>query len=102
MDYELKTPAELQGILGQRLKTLRINRNFSQVELAGKAGISLKTLRNLEMGNGSSVETLIRVLKALNLVKALESISPTPTISPLEILKNSKVPQRVRRAARRI
>jgi transcriptional regulator with XRE-family HTH domain len=102
MELEFKTPDELQMILGERLKALRISRSLSQDQVAAKAGVSLKTLSNLELGNGSSVETLLRALKALNAINALEALSPTPTISPLAILKSRKPLRRVRHSATRI
>jgi len=97
MDQSAKTPGELQHELGERLKAGRISRNFSQDELARRAGISLKTLRNLEHGEGSSVETLVRTLKALDAVDALDWIAPVPTVSPLAMLKSIKPRQRVRK-----
>jgi transcriptional regulator with XRE-family HTH domain len=97
MELSVKTPKELQKQLGERLKLLRISRNYSQAELAKKAGISLKTLRNLEHGKGSSVETLVRTLKALDATNVLDQLAPIPTVSPLAILRNASPPQRVRR-----
>lgn len=94
----MKTPAELQYELGERLKAGRISRNFSQDDLARKAGISLKTLRNLEHGQGSSVETLIRTLKALDIVNTLDWLVPAPTVSPLAMLKSPNPRQRVRKS----
>ena len=99
-DMNIKSPSELQSILGERLKGLRISRNFSQQQLADKAGVSLKTLRNLEQGHGSSTETLLRTLKALQAVDALDVLGPKPTVSPLALLQNPKPPQRVRRSLR--
>lgn len=96
----MKTPKELQKQLGERLKLLRISCNYSQTELAKKAGISLKTLRNLEHGKGSSVETLVRTLKALDATNVLDQLAPIPTVSPLAILRNASPPQRVRRPRR--
>ena len=100
MDQSAKTPDELQKQLGERLKARRISRNFSQAQLAEKAGVSLKTLRNLEHGDGSSVETLVRTLKALDATNALDLLVPIPTVSPLAILRNATAPQRVRRPRR--
>lgn len=97
-DLELKTPAELQKFLGQRIKAMRISSAFSQGELAAKAGVSLKTLRNLELGHGSSTETMLRTLKALKAVSALDLLFAAPTVSPMALLQNAKAPQRVRRA----
>ena len=55
-----QAPNELQSTLGERLKRLRLNRNLDQRSTAEKAGISERALRNLESGQGSTVETLLR------------------------------------------
>ncbi len=60
------TPNELQQQLGERLKRLRLSRNLDQRTTAEKAGLSEKALRNIEAGRNSTVETLLRVLKALD------------------------------------
>jgi transcriptional regulator with XRE-family HTH domain len=97
MDASYKTPAELQGVLGERLRALRLSRNFAQRELAEKARLSLRALHNLEAGAGSTVETFLRVLKALNAVDAIETLVPQAQVSPLALLKNDRVPRRVSR-----
>jgi transcriptional regulator with XRE-family HTH domain len=61
-----QTPKELQVALGARVRRLRLARNIDQRATADKAGISEKALRNLEAGRGSTVETLLRTLKALD------------------------------------
>src|ERR1700744_3903575 len=99
-DMNTKSVEELQSTMGERLKDLRISRNYSQQQLADKAGVSLKTLRNLELGHGSSTETLLLTLKALPMVGALDLLITKPTISPLALRENSKPPQRVRRSLR--
>jgi len=70
-------------------------KNLTQEAVANTAGLSLKTLRSLEMGQGSSVETFVAVLKALGNARAIEFLAPTPTVSPLALLsrKNKKKPQ---------
>lgn len=94
---------ELQGSLGQQLQTLRISRNLDQRTTAEKAGISEKALRNLEAGRGSTVESLLRVLKALDSLEGLERLAPKPSVNPLALLRSTKVRQRVRhpRAAKK-
>ncbi len=94
------TPKELQTVLGERLRRLRINRNLDQRTTAEKAGISEKALRNLEGGHGSTVETLLRVLKALDHLQGIEMLAPEISVNPLDLLRQTKVPQRVRRASR--
>lgn len=90
-------PNELQELLGERLKRLRLSRNLDQRTTAEKAGISEKALRNLEAGRGSTVETLLRVLKALDHLQGLDMLAPEASVNPLELLRQPKPPQRVRR-----
>jgi transcriptional regulator with XRE-family HTH domain len=101
MSLSFKTLDELQSALGERLRALRLSRNFSQRELADKAGVSLRALHNLEAGSGSTLETFLRDLKALNAVDAIETLVPQPKVSPLDLLKMGDVPRRVRRNHRR-
>jgi len=92
-----QTPVELQQALGERLRRLRLRRNLDQLQAAAKAGISEKALRNLEAGRGSTVETLLRVLKALDAVAGLDALAPPASVSPLALLDQRGEPQRVRR-----
>jgi transcriptional regulator with XRE-family HTH domain len=92
-----QTPEELQTLLGARLRKLRLSRNIDQRATADKAGISEKALRNLESGHGSTVETLLRTLKALDSLEGIEMLAPEPSIDPVAMLHVSKPLQRVRR-----
>ncbi|MGO9088391.1 MAG: helix-turn-helix domain-containing protein [Candidatus Sulfotelmatobacter sp.] len=92
-----RTPEELQIDLGERVRMLRLSRNIDQRATADKAGISEKALRNLEAGRGSTVETLLRTLKALDCLQGIEMLAPEVTVNPLALLHSSKPPQRVRR-----
>jgi transcriptional regulator with XRE-family HTH domain len=88
---------ELQVMLGKQLKELRIAKNLDQVTTAERAGISEKSLRNLEAGRGSSIETLVRVLKALDSLDGLRMLAPKPALSPLAMLRHAgKTRRRVR------
>lgn len=91
------TPHELQELLGERLRRLRLSRNLDQCTTAEKAGISEKALRNLEAGRGSTVETLLRVLKALDYLQGIDLLAPEASVNPLELLRQPKPQQRVRR-----
>lgn len=95
--HSFLAPNELQELLGERLKRLRLNRNLDQRTTAEKAGISEKALRNLESGRGSTVETLLRVLKALDHLQGLDMLAPEISVNPLDLLRKPKAPQRARR-----
>jgi transcriptional regulator with XRE-family HTH domain len=92
-----KTPHELQIDLGQRIRRLRLQRNLDQRTTAEKAGIAEKSLRNLEAGRGSSVETLLRTLKALESLDGIEMLAPEPSVNPLALLKSARPRARARR-----
>ena len=95
-DLSSRSISELQVLLGEQIRALRVSKNLDQIPTAEKAGISDKALRNLEAGRGSTTETLLRVLKALDSLDGLELLVPTPTVSPLARLRSSKARQRVR------
>lgn len=95
-----RTPNELQHLLGERLRRLRLNRNLDQRTTAERAGISEKALRNLESGRGSTVETLLRVLKGLDYLQGLDMLAPEISINPLDLLRQPKAPQRARRVSK--
>jgi transcriptional regulator with XRE-family HTH domain len=95
-DMQFKSPQELQIELGRRMRQLRLSRNIDQRAAAEKAGITRAALQNLEAGRGSSVQTLLRVLKALNYLEGIEMLAPQPTVNPLALLNTKTPPQRVR------
>jgi len=96
-DLQFKSPQELQKELGHRLQRLRVSRNIDQRTAAERAGIARAALQNLEAGRGSSVQTLLRTLKALNYVEGIELLAPEPTVNPLALLKTKAPPKRARR-----
>ena len=89
---------DLQTDLGHRVRQLRLSRNLDQRTVADKGGISLRALSKLENGQGSTLETLLRTLRALDYVKGIEMLAPQPTVNPLALLNNAHPPQRVRRS----
>jgi transcriptional regulator with XRE-family HTH domain len=95
-DISFKTPTELQVLLGEQIQRLRLSRNQNQHTVAEKAGVSEKSLRNLEAGRGSTVETLLRTLKALDSLEGINMLAPEATVNPLELLRHAKRRQRVR------
>lgn len=73
--------------LGRRVARTRLERNLTQAELGDEAGIGLATVQRLEGGRPAKLTSLIRVLRILGLLEALELLVPEPTPSPLERLK---------------
>jgi len=96
-----RTSAELEELLGSRLRELRLLKNLDQKSLAERAGISLNAVKHLESGKGARVNSLIKLLRALDRVDWLETLAPTVSISPMQMLKKgSREPKRARRRVR--
>lgn len=93
-----QTLEETEADLGENLKRLRLNKNLEQKTLAAQAGVSVRALRNLESGQGSTVKTLLRVVRALGRETWLQTIAPIPSINPLAM--TTRATQRVRATSR--
>jgi transcriptional regulator with XRE-family HTH domain len=85
-----RTTGEWEAILGGEVRAARIAANFDQAELARRADISLGAVKNLEGGKGSSLKTLVRVVRALGRTEWLESLTPPITVSPLAMLRSKR------------
>jgi transcriptional regulator with XRE-family HTH domain len=72
--------------LGRRIRRTRLNSNTTQADLAAQAGISVDTLRNIEAGEGMTLTSLIRVLRALDVLDHLDAVLPDPGLSPMQLL----------------
>lgn len=89
-----QTLGEQEVELGERLKRLRLNKNWDQKTLAARAGVSVRALRNIEAGQGSTVKTLLSVVRALGRESWLQTIAPVATVNPLTM--TSRASRRVR------
>jgi len=99
IDFSVATSSQVEVVLCKRLEGIRLSRNITQQKLAEEAGISTRTIGRLEKGQGVSLDTFIRVLKALRIQYGLESLLPDPSVRPIErIGANSKERRRARPA----
>ena len=62
--------------LGERLELTRIEKGFTQAELANNSGVSKRTIERIEAGKSAQLSSLIRILRALNLLDAIETGIP--------------------------
>lgn len=90
------TLEELEVLLGEHLRHLRLNRNIDQKTLSARAGISCRALQSLEAGAGSTIKTLIAVVRSLGREDWLDGIAPA-TINPLTMLRTGGQRQRAGR-----
>lgn len=78
------TSHSLRAELGARLARQRLARNVTQEALAANAGIGLRTLRRVEAGEPSSLDSVLRIAIALGLAEGLMSGIPEQEIRPIE------------------
>jgi transcriptional regulator with XRE-family HTH domain len=88
------TTEELEVQLGQQIRALRLLRNVDQQSLAAQAGVALSALKHVESGKGATLKTLLKVLRALDRLDWLKSLSPAVSISPLQLLAQKAPRQR--------
>ena len=81
------TVAEWEGEVGHQIRAARVASGFDQAHLASLANVSLATLSNLERGKGSTLKTLVAVVRALGRTDWLENLAPPITVSPMQMLR---------------
>ncbi len=87
--------------LGNFIKKNRIAKNKTQAETATAAGINRWTISQIENGEAISLNSLIQILRALDILYVFNSFIFQEQISPLEAVKlKKKERKRVRSASK--
>ena len=92
------TTGEILREVGARLRGFRLQQNVTQAELAETAGVGHSTIKRTEAGENPRLETLVKILRALGRVEALDSFLPEPLVSPIRLAEQR---ERGRQRARR-
>jgi transcriptional regulator with XRE-family HTH domain len=100
IDYDVASIEALQADLGRRIEALRLGRNIQQAQLATEAGVSRRTITRLESGQSVSLDTLLRVMRALGLSGRLATLLPDSSVQPVERVR-SQSKERRRASARK-
>lgn len=64
---------DIKNELGALVKALRKQRGLSQTQLANTLDVSRTTIQNLELGKNFTVDTILKVLKEMDLLTPLKS-----------------------------
>lgn len=89
------TTDQIEAELGRRIEAFRLARNLRQEDVAREAGISRVTLSRLEGGKGATLESLLRVMRALDLSTRVLDLVPDARASPLDPLGERRQRARV-------
>ena len=73
--------------IGKRVTQYRLNQDKTQAALAQEAGVSHRTMIRAEHGHSVQASSLIRILRALQLIENLDALIPEPAVSPVQQLK---------------
>lgn len=80
------TAQSLSAMLGARLRTARLNKNFTMDDLALNCGLSYNAIKSVELGT-AKLSTVMSVLIALDLVEQLDLFIPPQETSPIQLAK---------------
>jgi transcriptional regulator with XRE-family HTH domain len=87
--------------IGDRLERRRIDAGLTQARLAEEAGISKRTVERIEAGHSTEFVMLLRALRVLSLMEALDQLVSDLPQSPLMLLKGrGRARKRVGRSRR--
>lgn len=93
--HQQQTVEDWEAFLGAQIRAARIAADLDQTRLAALANISPSSVSNLERGIGSSLKTLVAVVKALGRTDWLEALAPPVAVSPLQALRaGTRTPRR--------
>ena len=87
MNFESMSNEAIQEEIGARLQRIRLDRDLTQSAMAEKSGIALRTLRAAEDGQGFHIDTLISILRALELLPRIDQFLPEPLPSPIQLAR---------------
>lgn len=82
--------------IGLRLARRRLDLDLTQADLAREAGVSKRTVERVEAGESTQFSTIVRILRVLKLLDAMEMLIPASGPRPMDLLKlRGKERQRV-------
>ncbi|MGB0934510.1 MAG: helix-turn-helix domain-containing protein [Alphaproteobacteria bacterium] len=74
MSFEIKSPHDVAQELATRMRALRLNRNWSQMTLSKRSGVSYGTLKKFEASGKISLESFLKLAFALDILKEFNNI----------------------------
>lgn len=95
---EITTDAAVLAELGRRLKRHRVERNWTQAEIAADAGVGQATVQRAERGESVQMTSMVKLLRTLGLLAGLDLAVPESIDLPIAQLEREQ--RKLRRRAR--
>ena len=89
--FNPKTPNDIAKEFVEKIKQQRKMLKISQVQLALKSGVSLGSIKRFESKHEISLNSLIKILIALNLEKDFENLFVQKTYNSIEEVINGQL-----------
>lgn len=87
--------------LGDNVTTWRKLRRLTRAQVADRAGININTVQRLEKGEGTTVENLLRVARALGVLEQLTAALDPYASDVGRLRADQSLPERVRHRSAR-
>jgi len=98
---EIVTDAAVLAELGRRLERHRLERNWTQAEMAAEAGVGQATVQRAERGQSVQMTSMIKLMRALELLAGLDLAIPESIDLPIARLEREQRGHRRRARGRR-
>lgn len=97
LPLQLQSPGEMVRSLAGRVKTLRLQRGWTQQEVADRAGLTLATYQRFERTGRIALERLLRIALVLDALDGFDRLFALPPAQSLtELAERTRHPPRQR------
>ncbi|MCL1811850.1 MAG: helix-turn-helix domain-containing protein [Methanomassiliicoccaceae archaeon] len=86
-DVNELSDTEIVGLIGEKVRTIRLNSNVTRDQLQEASGVHTKTIGDLESGKNVTMVTLISILRGLGKLNLLDRLLEDESVSPLLLYK---------------
>lgn len=97
IDYFEMSNKAIIGLIGDYVKQHRLDRNFTQENVAKDAGVNRWTVGQIERGESITLVSLIQILRSLDLLDVMDSFQYKKEVSPIEL---AEIERKKKRRAR--
>lgn len=82
-----KLDGEIMIEVGEKLRQLRLNKKYTQEDLAKIIGVNRRLIGEIEAGKGTSLLVFIKILKVFNKTDKLLEILESSSVSPRDMFR---------------
>lgn len=101
LPIDLRTPGEVARLLASRVRQLRLQRGWTQREMAERAGLTLASYRRFELSGRIALDRLLRIAVMLDALAPFDQLFALPPARTLAELRERDGATRQRGRSRR-